>query len=164
MLFLPLELIGAVVFLIRLGPSVVKIDPIKGESDRFLIFATLFLYGSISIFLYIVAFILIPAEGVVDFTNQVLINLFLANAHILFIGSMTSAIFALFSVLAYQHKDTVKWGEEATMIVLYIGLVGFVIVLLMDMPTGIAAVMGIGLFLGLLTYGLRFKKLLDQKN
>lgn len=163
MLFLPLQIIGAILLIIRLIPQIRKIFPFN-ITDSFFVISYIFLFISIVLYFYLIFnFLILEGIDPADLAgNPDVFKVFKATAHVLFVGSTTGAIFGMISLLTIKYKDTLKWGELLTLVIMYVGLIGFIFALILDWGTEIAAVMGIGLLVGYLTYGIRLKKFYDQ--
>ncbi len=171
MLNLPLLLLGFVLIAIRV---LIKIDPksiIGTGPDRFFIPAAIGLTFSVIFFLYVVNKILGGTDPTELFESPWFIGLALSNIHSLFVGGATGVIFSSILVLVNKADEENKQLENIGFVLMYVGLLGFVITLLYrgnlqekgdsgadDVGTWIAALMGIGLYMIIYTLFTRFRK------
>ena len=171
MMNLPLSLIGFITFLVRIGRKLEPRSLTKTTPDRYFIPVVLFMAISVAFFLYLVSQIAGGKEPTELFESHWFRGALLAQNHALFIGATTGAIF---SSILVMFKDS---GEEGTTLenigfaLMYIGLIGFVIVLLIrgdarengtdnaDLRTDIASLMGIGLYLIMYSLYSRFRSM-----
>lgn len=139
-----LEVIGVVIFLVRMRRHFRTVDFMTANAGRL---AVLSAVGSVFV-IGLAQYFVIRYEG--DF-DLVPINHLLALDHAQFIGSTTNAIFAmLFAATAFRGIDS-RWHHLAFVLV-NVGIAGFVVSLLGDWTIGkrvFAPAMGTGLLIGL---------------
>lgn len=169
---LPLELLGYYLLLTRV---LMKIDPksiMKSGADRFLLPISICLTFSIATFIYLLTKIVFLGQDPTEIFNSPFFNgIFLANNHSLFVGGMTAAVFMCMFAMFKEASDVGKMAENVGFILMYIGLLGFMIVLIVrgygqehnktglaDLRTDIAALMGIGLYIIMGVILMRYRK------
>ena len=145
-----LELIGVGIFVYRMWPEFRKVDWMQASSARYAMVSALGSAWVIGLAQYFV----IKHEGDFDLvpTHQIL-----ALDHSQFILATTNAVFAML-LMATVAKGTSKLIDQLTFLLVNVGIIGFVIALLGDvtvMKQIFAPIMGVGLLIGLGTFGWR---------
>lgn len=147
---LPLELLGVIIFLIRIGPKLVKIHPVNGESDRYLLLTTFFVLFGVGMLIFLIS-------NYADDFSKVPFKYLVVLGHTSFIGVATNVIFCLITISTYDQRKTWPWAEDLILVLLNAGLIGFIISLLAEEATHIAAVMGVAILFGLLIMAMKIK-------
>jgi hypothetical protein len=144
-----LLLLGLIIFLVRTAWRAVFVQPFGGWPRPWAFFATISLVIYLGLFLYAVnapSFDSLPSWFPAAF------------AHIGFVGMMTNVLFGVMSARAQENRDTVAWGEAAALWIMNLGLIVFVgLKIAADIRLG-AAVMGIGVLLGVFTLFMRLRE------
>lgn len=146
--FLLLLLLGLVIFLARVGWRALLLGPIGDRPRPWMFFGTVWLVVFMALFLYAIA------AG--DFSN--LPTWFgAAFVHAGFVGMMTNLILGLIAVHAEPGAHVLAWGEPVSLWLINLGLALFLALKISaDVRWG-AAVMGVGVVLGVLTMLLRLR-------
>jgi hypothetical protein len=87
-------------------------------------------------------------------------NLLVALDHIMFVGVMTNAIFGLIQETARERRVFWPWADEVLFWGMNIGLIGFVVSLMTDMPflePVFTPLMGLSIIVALVAYALRMR-------
>jgi predicted membrane channel-forming protein YqfA (hemolysin III family) len=87
-------------------------------------------------------------------------NLLIALDHTVFIGVMTNALFGLIYEATTERRSFWSWADHVLFLGMNIGVTGFIISLLTNIPSLeriFTPIMGLSILLGLLTYGLRMR-------
>lgn len=152
-LSLPLEIAAVVLFLIRNGRVMRATDWTRPSATRFFTFSAAAIVANIVYFAYLV----IRYEGDFDLVPT---RLLLVLDHMMFVGVMTMAIFGLLTAITAERRGLLGWADQWIFWLTACGLVGFLLGLLADlqwMKRVSTPALGIGILLGLLTFGLRLR-------
>jgi hypothetical protein len=148
-----IELAGVVIFVVRLRPEVRRVDWGRRTSGRFAAAAGLAILANIVFLNYLAA----ANKGDFDLvaTHQIL-----ALDHMMFVGVLTNAIFAM---LVMTTADDERWPRvnQLVFVGMNLGLVGFVVSLLAE-STGLERVatplLGASIVVGLVEHTLRLRR------
>lgn len=150
-LSLPLEITAVVLFLVRNGRAMRATNWAEPSPARFFTVSALAIVANIAYFVYLV----VRYEGDFDLAPD---RLLLVLDHMMFVGVMTMAIFGLLSAITADRRGVLGWADQWIFWFTTVGLVGFMLGLLADL-TWLKQLstpfMGVGILLGLLTFGLR---------
>jgi hypothetical protein len=143
------ELAGVVIFLIRMMPSLRQVRWAERAPGRFAAASSLAIVANIIFINYLAA-----ANGG-DF-DKVPDRQFLALDHMMFIGVLTNAIFAML-ILATPHRKRLQDVDVFVFVGLNVGLVGFVVSFLSNtvwLERIATPLLGAAIILGLIEHGL----------
>jgi hypothetical protein len=143
-----LEIVGLVIFLVRMWPSIRAVDWMEASAGRHGVLAA----ASIIFVIGLAQYFVIKYEGDFDLvpTNQLL-----ALDHTQFIGAVTNAVFAMLLAATVRRGDRL---DHLIFVAINAGLVGFAAGLLFDVTAlkrVFAPIMGAGLLAGLGLYAYR---------
>ncbi|MCZ7529766.1 MAG: hypothetical protein M5U31_05135 [Acidimicrobiia bacterium] len=156
-LSLPLEIVAVVLFLVRNGRAMRATDWAEPSPARFFTFSALAIVANIVYFAYLV----IRYEGDFDLVPT---RLLLVLDHMMFVGVMTMAIFGLLTAITAERRGVLTWADQWIFWLTTCGLVGFMLGLLADlawMKRVSTPAMGVGILLGLLTFGFRLRAVIE---
>lgn len=143
-----LEIVGLVIFLVRMWPSIRAVDWMEASPGRHGVLAAAAIVFVIGLAQYFV----IKYEGDFDLVPE---HQLLALDHSQFIGAVTNAVFAMLLAATVRRGDRL---DQLIFVAVNAGLIGFAAGLLFDVTALkriFAPVMGGGLLLGLGVYAYR---------
>jgi len=152
-LSLPFEIIGIIIYLRRLWPDLRSIDWIGGAQERFSAVSAVILPLTVTWLTYMI----IRFEGDIDLAPN---GYILALDHMIFIGVVTNAVFALVTLASARRSDVLPWAASVFLVGVSVPLVLFWIGLVADSPIlkQIATpIMGASILLAILTFSLRLQ-------
>jgi hypothetical protein len=150
-LSLPFEIVGIIIYLRRLWPDLRSIDWIGGAQERFSAVSAI----ALPLDIIWLAYLIIRFEGDVDLAP---LGYILALDHLLFVGVVTSAVFALMSVASVKRRDVLPWADSVFLYFTFIPLAIFWIGLVADssiLKQISTPIMGTSILLAILTFSLR---------
>jgi hypothetical protein len=146
-LFGLLLLAGLVIFLIRVAWRPLGAGPRGGSPAPWMFFGTAWLFVFLAMFLWAIA-VGVDPEALPTWFYAVF-------AHSGFVGMMTNLILGVIAVRAAGARHVMAWGEPAALWLINLGLVFFLgLKIAADIRWG-AAVMGVGVVLGVITMVVR---------
>lgn len=145
-----LEVVGVVIFLVRMYPHFRKLNLLEATPGRHGLMSAL----AIVFVIGLAQFWIIKYEGDFDLvpTNQLL-----GLDHSQFIGGMTNAIFAMLMLATVPGAKGGRW-DQVVFVMVNVGIIGFAAGLLSDttmLKHTFVPIMGIGLLIGLGLYAYR---------
>lgn len=152
-LSLPFEIIGIIIFLWRLWPDLRRVDWIGGAQQRFAALSAV----ALPLDIIWLAFLIIRYEGDVDLAPE---GYILALDHLLFIGVVTNAVFALMTVASVKRADILPWADHLFLVFTSVPLAVFWVGLVADsaiLKQVATPVMGTSILLAILTFSLRLQ-------
>lgn len=123
MLSLPLQVIGVVIFLVRMAPAIRRVSLLHGGAARHGVLATPFLVVNIAILVYLIT------NYIEDFEAAPR-RLVLALDHSIFVGVLTHSILGLLAGMSLSSRPA--WVDHAVFWGVTIGVAGFIGGLLAD--------------------------------
>jgi len=129
------------------------VDWLNGTVERFAALSTISLVFNLGYFIWIVN------KSAEDFDLAPLGQVLVLD-HLMFIGVMTNAIFALMAVAAGARRELMPWANTVIAAAVNIGLAGFIVGLLSDVEICFqisTSIMGDGILLGILVFTLRLQ-------
>lgn len=151
-IFIPLEIIALIIFLVRVGGRLVAATWLERGSNRHYAIAVPWLIANVINTIYFVQ--LIIREGI----DKVPANLFVAADHAIFIGVFTNVIFGLVQDASAARRDIAPWADDVVFWVMNIALAGFFVTLLANVPEGekfFTPFMGTAILIGIVVYSMR---------
>ena len=152
-LSLPFEIIGIIIYLRRLWPDLRSINWIGGAQERFSALSAV----ALPIDIVWLAYIIIRFEGDVDLAP---LGYVLALDHLLFIGVVTNAVFALMTLASVKRADVLPWADSVFLAGTSLPLAIFWIGLVADssiLKQIATPIMGASILLAILTFSLRLQ-------
>ncbi len=150
--FIPLSIIATVIFLVRVGPSVLTTNWMEAGSRRH--YAIAVPWVLVNIVVTITAVVIVIKGGI----NNAPFNLFVAADHAIFIGVMVNLVFALIQDFTPSQRHIAPWTEDVVFWVMNIALVGFVATLLLNQQAGeklFVPFQGAAILIGIVVYSMR---------
>jgi hypothetical protein len=150
--FIPLSIIATVIFLVRVGGSVVTTNFMEAGSRRH--YAIAVPWVIVNIVVTIIAIVIVISKGI----DNAPFNLFIAADHAIFIGVMVNMVFGLIQDFTPGQRHIAPWTENVVFWVLNIALVGFVTTLLLNQPTGekfFVPFQGAAILVGIVVFSMR---------
>ena len=150
------QVIGVIIFIVRLLPKLIRVNWLGHNSARFFAFSAVFIVVNIALTVYLVSNLIAGNYPGGNPPN----GLLFALDHSIFVGVMTNAIFGLIYGATQQRRSIWPWAEDVFFWGLNIGITGFLVALLSDilvLQRIFTPIMGLSILLGLLTYALRMR-------
>jgi SAM-dependent methyltransferase len=148
LLFVPLLLLGLIIFLVRSGWRAFRINPFGRAPQRWLFFGTLWAALWVLFYIYIGANYAQNIAAIPDWVGVIF-------QHASFVGTMTNLLLGVYSIRARSAGYVYPWGETAAIWLINLGLPLFLALeILADMRLG-ALLMGMGVLLGVLVMIVR---------
>ena len=145
-----LEVVGVVIFFVRMFPQFRKLNLLEATPGRHGLMSAI----AIVFVIGLAQFWIIKYEG--DF-DLVPFNQLLGLDHSQFIGGMTNAIFAMLMLATVPGAKGGRW-DQAVFLMVNVGIIGFAAGLLFDVTMlkhTFVPIMGVGLLIGLGLYAYR---------
>ena len=153
MLSLPLEIGAAAIYLWRMWPDLRAVDWVHGAEERFAALSVISLVINLGYFGYII-------NRYADDFDAAPLGEVLVLDHLMFIGVMTNAIFALMAVASSARRELWSWADNVILVGVNVGLVGFVVGLFSDeavLKQIFTPIMGIAILLGIAVFTARLQ-------
>lgn len=155
-LYLLTQLIAVALFVVRVGPKLVRVRWLAGDPLRHAAAASIWVVGALLLFMYIV-YSFITAADPTD-PNAFPLNVLIASDHAVYIGVITNLVVGLLSVLVLDDATRRSWVPHVIFWGINSGLLVFVAGLIVDTAAlkriG-APVMGLTLYVALAILALR---------
>ena len=153
MLSLPFEIVAVAIYVWRLWPDLRAVDWLHGAQERFCALSVAALAINLGYFGWLIG----NYEGDFDLvpTGQILVL-----DHLMFIGVMTNAIFALMAVASSARRELWSWADGLVLVAVNVGLAGFVAGLLADeavLKQIFTPIMGIAILFGIAVFTARLQ-------
>jgi hypothetical protein len=151
-IFIPLEIIAMIIFLVRVGGRVVGARWLERGSNRHYAIAVPWLIANIINTIYFIQL------GISQGFENVPPNLFIAADHAIFIGVFTNIIFGLVLDASADRADIAPWADHVVFWVMNIALTGFFITLLTNVQAGekfFTPFQGTAILIGIVVYSMR---------
>jgi hypothetical protein len=150
--FIPLEIVAMIIFLVRVGRRVVGAKWLERGSSRHYAIAVPWVIVNVVI---TIDFIRI---GIAQGFSEVPFGLFISADHAMFIGVMTNAIFGLIQDFTADRPQVAPWTEHVVFWVMNLALIGFIVCLLANIPSGekfFVPFQGAAILLAIVVYSIR---------
>ncbi|HEV1998851.1 MAG TPA: hypothetical protein VGR61_12060, partial [Candidatus Dormibacteraeota bacterium] len=151
-IFIPLDIIGVIIFLVRVGPRVVGAKWLEPTSSRFYAIAVPWIIANLATTIYAVVQLISKGPGGFDF------NLFTAADHMIFLGVMTNLAFGLMHDFTADRSHVLPYAENVVFWVMNIALVGFVVSLISGTQAAeklFVPFQGLAILLGIVAFSMR---------
>ena len=155
-LYLVTQLVAVVLFVVRIGPRLLRIGWLDRDPLRHAAAASIWVVGALCLFMYLV-FSFITAADPTD-PAAFPLNVLIASDHAVYIGVITNLIVGLLSVLVLDDATRRSWVPHVIFWGINLGLLVFVVGLIVDTATlkriG-APLMGLTLYVALAILAMR---------
>lgn len=155
-LYLLLELVAIVLFVVRVWPRSLRVGWLDADPIRHVGAASIWVVGALLLFMYLV-FSFITAADPTD-PAVFPLNVLIASDHAVYIGVITNIVLSLLAVLVLSPEARASWVGHVVFWGVNLGLLVFVIGLIVDTPEikriG-APVMGLTLYVALAILAVR---------
>ncbi len=151
LLNVPLEILGVLIFLWRIGPRLVRLPWLKGSGERLAGISVLFIAINVGLIAYLIVTYAEDFESIPPW-------LIFALDHAVFIGVMTNGLFALIYLATVSQRSILAWSDHVLFWGMNIGLVGFVVGLITQeavIKRIFSPIMGASILLAMVAYSLR---------
>lgn len=155
-IFIPLDVIGLVIFVVRVGPSALGAQWTQPSSSRHYAIAVPWLVLNLAITIY---FIVLGIRS--GSFSSIPFGLFIAADHAIFIGVMTNLAFGLMQDLTVDRREVMPWTEAVVFWVMNLALVGFVVTLVTGAQWGekfFVPFQGLAILVGIVAYSIRLAR------
>jgi hypothetical protein len=155
-IYLLVELIAIVLFVVRVLPAAVRIDWVNASPARHIGTSAIFVVVAMIIYMYLVVSFL--GDPTADFES--FIPILVASDHATFVGVLTNLVFALALTLAADRRSVWPWADQVVYLLMNVGLIVFAIGLAGQIAEAKrigAPIMGIGILLGLAVITMRLR-------
>ena len=152
--FIPLDLIALVIFLVRLGPSVMGARWAEPGSSRHYAVAVPWAVANLILTIWFVV-MFISAKGDFNKVNQ---GVLIGADHAIFLGVVTNVAFGLMHDFAAGRENIVPWAEHAIFWGLNVALAGFVVSLITNQQWAekfFTPVQGLAILVGIVVFSMR---------
>ncbi|MFQ5943829.1 MAG: hypothetical protein ACE5JF_09770 [Anaerolineales bacterium] len=159
-LYVPLQVAGVIIYLVRLRPHVAGVAWRAAGSQRLFALSALFLAANVGLMTYLVVSFLSGAYGDPPDFMRIPIWLIFAMDHAMFIGVMTNGLFGLIYEASGERRHFWPWADQLLFWGMNIGLVGFVAGLIRQealLKQIFTPIMGTSILLAMLTYTIRLQ-------
>ncbi|MBI2918840.1 MAG: hypothetical protein HYY01_12725 [Chloroflexi bacterium] len=159
-LYVPLEVGGVAIFVVRLRPHVMGADWLAGTQERLFAISAIFLVANVGLFTYLIVSFLSGAYG--DPPDFALMPswLIFAMDHAMFIGVLTNVLFGLVYEVAGARRSFWAWADHVLFWGMNVGIIGFVVGLIMQeaiIKQIFTPIMGTSILLAMVTYTVRLQ-------
>lgn len=151
MLNLPLEIVAIAIFFVRNRSSLAGVRFGSASSTPFLAASAVAVLVNLGMLIYLLG-------NYADDFDAVPRHLLLALDHVMFVGVMTNAIFALLIVMTSARRQLVPWAERVVFVLVNVGIAGFYLGFMFDAVTPkriFTPLMGTGILLGIAVFFTR---------
>jgi hypothetical protein len=153
-IFIPLDMIALVIFLVRVGPSLLAARWGEGSSSRHYAIAVPWAIVNLGLTIAFVVAI-IGAGGDI---NKVNFGVIVAADHSIFLGVMTNMAFGLMHDFSEARRNIAPWAEHVIFWGLNVALIGFVVSLVAQAQWAekfFAPVQGTAILIGIIVFSIR---------
>jgi hypothetical protein len=157
--FIPAELAAVIIYCVRLGPQLWRIDWLAASSDRHFGLVVPYLVVNLGLLLWLITGVVTKA-----YARFELIPLWLVFAfdHTMFIGVMSNSLFGLIQQASRSAERFWPWAEQVVFWGMNGGMIGFVLTLATDqrqLEKLFTPIMGGSILVGIITYSVRLFRL-----
>lgn len=153
-LIVPLQILGVLIFLGRVGPRIVRTSWLEGNSRRLFALSAVFLAVNVAMIAYLIG-------AYADRFEEIPSWLFFALDHSIFIGVMTNGLFGLVYEASRTRRNFWPWADHVLFWGMNVGVVGFVAGLILQeavIKQAFTPIMGTSILLAMLTYTVRLQR------
>ena len=157
--FIPAELAAVIIYIVRLGPQLRRVDWLAPTSDRHFGLVVPYLILNLGLLIWLITGVVTKA-----YARFELIPLWLVFAfdHTMFIGVMSNSLFGLIQQASRSPKRFWPWAEQVVFWGMNGGMIGFVLTLATDqrgLEKLFTPIMGGSILVGIITYSVRLQRL-----
>jgi hypothetical protein len=145
----PLIIIGIVLFAVRNGRGVLKLNPLRKGPAGWIFFGAIWAVIWAFLFAYLITIFISQGPEAISPWLSVLF------AHAAFIGMMTNLILGIDSLRSHGARHVLSWAEPTALWLMNLGLIVFVVLKFANDSRLGAIVMGVGVLLGVGTMIVR---------
>jgi hypothetical protein len=155
-IFIPLDIIALVIFLIRIARSALGARWLEASSSRHYAIAVPWVVLNLAVTIYAISI------GITknDF-GAIPAGLFISADHAIFIGVITNLVFGMMQDFTAGSSRFWPWAEHVVFWVMNLALVGFVITLLAQVQAGekfFVPFQGLAILVGIVAYSVRLSQ------
>ena len=157
--FIPAELAAVIIYCVRLGPQLRRIDWLAPSSDRHFGLVVPYLVLNLGLLVWLITGVVTKTYARIE-----LIPLWLIFAfdHTMFIGVMSNSLFGLIQQASRSAERFWPWAEQVVFWGMNGGMIGFVLTLATDqrgLEKLFTPIMGGSILIGIITYSVRLRRL-----
>jgi len=157
--FIPAELAAVIIYCVRLGPQLRRVDWLAPTSDRHFGLVVPYLVLNLGLLIWLITGVVTKAYARIE-----LIPLWLIFAfdHTMFIGVMSNSLFGLIQQASRGAERFWPWAEQVVFWGMNGGMIGFVLTLATDqrgLEKLFTPIMGGSILVGIVTYSVRLQRL-----
>ncbi|HEV2012937.1 MAG TPA: hypothetical protein VGR77_03510 [Candidatus Dormibacteraeota bacterium] len=157
--FIPAELAAVIIYCVRLGPQLRRIDWLAPTSDRHFGLVVPYLVLNLGLLIWLITGVVTKTYARIE-----LIPLWLIFAfdHTMFIGVMSNSLFGLIQQASRSAERFWPWAEQVVFWGMNGGMIGFVLTLATDqrsLEKLFTPIMGGSILVGIVTYSVRLQRL-----
>ena len=157
--FIPAELAAVIIYCVRLGPQLRRIDWHAPTSDRHFGLVVPYLVLNLGLLMWLITGVVTKTYARIE-----LIPLWLIFAfdHTMFIGVMSNSLFGLIQQVSRSAERFWPWAEQVVFWGMNGGMIGFVLTLATDqrsLEKLFTPIMGGSILVGIITYSVRLQRL-----
>ena len=159
-LYIPFQVIGIIIYLVRLGPNMLAVPWLAGSPARHYAVSALFLVANVALITTMIVSFITGAYGDPPDFSRIPQWMVFAMDHAMFIGVMTNGLFGLASEAAGGRRSPWPWADHIIFWGMNLGLVGFVVGLMLQSASikqVFAPIMGTSILIGIVIYLLRLR-------
>jgi hypothetical protein len=156
--FIPAELAAVIIYCVRLGPQLRRVDWLAATSDRHFGLVVPYLVVNLGLLIWLIAGVVTKA-----YARFELIPLWLVFAfdHTMFVGVMSNSLFGLIQQASRGADRFWPWAEQVVFWGMNGGMIGFVLTLATDqrqLEKLFTPIMGGSILVGIITYSVRLQR------
>lgn len=157
--FIPAELAAIIIYCVRLGPQLRRVDWLAATSGRHFGLVVPYLILNLALLIWLITGVVTKA-----YARFELIPLWLVFAfdHTMFIGVMSNSLFGLIQQASRSAERFWPWAEQVVFWGMNGGMIGFVLTLATDqrgLEKLFTPIMGGSILVGIVTYSVRLQRL-----
>ena len=157
--FIPAELAAVIIYCVRLGPQLRRVDWLAPTSERHFGLVVPYLVLNLALLIWLIAGVVTKTYARIE-----LIPLWLIFAfdHTMFIGVMSNSLFGLIQQASRSDERFWPWAEQVVFWGMNGGMIGFVLTLATDqrqLEKLFTPIMGGSILVGIITYSVRLQRL-----
>jgi predicted membrane protein len=159
-LYIPFQVIGIIIYLVRLGPKMLAVPWLSGGPARHYAVSAVFLVANVALITTMIVSLITGAYGNPPDFSKIPFWMVFAMDHAMFIGVMTNGLFGLVSEASGARRSPWPWADHVIFWGMNVGLVGFVVGLMLQsapIKQVFAPIMGISILIAIVTYLLRLR-------
>jgi hypothetical protein len=157
--FIPAELAAVIIYCVRLGPQLRRVDWLAPTSDRHFGLVVPYLVLNLGLLIWLITGVVTKTYARIE-----LIPLWLIFAfdHTMFIGVMSNSLFGLIQQASRSAERFWPWAEQVVFWGMNGGMIGFVLTLATDqrqLEKLFTPIMGGSILVGIIAYSVRLQRL-----